>query len=50
VDIARDVGLLAVAGFLLLTPRTAVSVDNYVLGPPPDREDEEIDHEFQGQD
>jgi uncharacterized membrane protein YphA (DoxX/SURF4 family) len=31
-DIARDVGLLAVAVFLLLSPRTALSVDNYVLG------------------
>ena len=31
-DIARDVGLLAVAVFLFLTPRTVLSVDNYVLG------------------
>ena len=31
-DIARDVGLLAVAVFLLLSPRTVLSVDNHVLG------------------
>jgi len=31
-DIARDVGLLAVAVFLFLTPRTTMSVDSYVLG------------------
>jgi uncharacterized membrane protein YphA (DoxX/SURF4 family) len=31
-DIARDVALLAVAVFLLRTPRTRIAVDNYVLG------------------
>jgi uncharacterized membrane protein YphA (DoxX/SURF4 family) len=31
-DLLRDLALLAVAGYLLVFPRTAVSVDNYVLG------------------
>ncbi len=48
-DIVRDLALLAVAVFLFLLPRTAVSVDDYVLGPPADRGREEEAHEFQGQ-
>jgi uncharacterized membrane protein YphA (DoxX/SURF4 family) len=31
-DLVRDLVLLALAVFLFLTPRTPVSVDNYVLG------------------
>ena len=31
-DLVRDLALLALAVFLFLTPRTPVSVDNYVLG------------------
>jgi uncharacterized membrane protein YphA (DoxX/SURF4 family) len=31
-DILRDVALLGLAVFLVLTPRTPVSADNYVLG------------------
>ena len=36
-DIARDVGLLAVAGFLTFAPRTKFSVDGYLLGPMDER-------------
>ena len=32
-DILRDVGLLVVAVFLLMTPRTRISVDSFLLGP-----------------
>jgi uncharacterized membrane protein YphA (DoxX/SURF4 family) len=31
-DILRDVALLAVAVFLLITPRTRISVDSFLLG------------------
>jgi uncharacterized membrane protein YphA (DoxX/SURF4 family) len=32
-DILRDVALLVVAVFLLMTPRTRISVDSFLLGP-----------------
>jgi uncharacterized membrane protein YphA (DoxX/SURF4 family) len=36
-DIARDVGLAALAAFLAFAPRTKFSVDDYLLGPMDER-------------
>lgn len=39
-EILRDLGFLALAGFLLIWPRTAVSVDGALTGEPVEDEDE----------
>ncbi|MEO3777132.1 MauE/DoxX family redox-associated membrane protein [Micromonospora sp. B11E3] len=39
-EILRDVAFLALAGFLLIWPRTPVSVDGWLAGPPVEDEDE----------
>ncbi|MGC5031694.1 MauE/DoxX family redox-associated membrane protein [Micromonospora sp. DT229] len=39
-EILRDLGFLALAGFLLIWPRTAVSVDGALAGEPVEDEDE----------
>jgi uncharacterized membrane protein YphA (DoxX/SURF4 family) len=39
-EILRDLGFLALAGFLLVWPRTAASVDGWLAGPPGKDEDE----------
>ncbi|MGC5050462.1 MauE/DoxX family redox-associated membrane protein [Micromonospora sp. DT48] len=39
-EILRDIGFLALAGFLLIWPRTAVSVDGALTGEPVEDEDE----------
>ncbi|MBB5828337.1 MauE/DoxX family redox-associated membrane protein [Micromonospora carbonacea] len=39
-EILRDLGFLALAGFLLTWPRTPVSVDGWLAGPPVEDDDE----------
>jgi uncharacterized membrane protein YphA (DoxX/SURF4 family) len=39
-EILRDLGFLALAGFLLIWPRTAVSVDGWLAGAPVEDDDE----------
>lgn len=40
-EILRDLGFLALAGFLLIWPRTPASVDGWLAGAPPVEDDDE---------
>ncbi|MFF5171442.1 MauE/DoxX family redox-associated membrane protein [Micromonospora sp. NPDC000089] len=40
-EILRDLGFLALAGFLLIWPRTPVSVDGWLAGDPPVEDEDE---------
>jgi uncharacterized membrane protein YphA (DoxX/SURF4 family) len=40
-EILRDLGFLALAGFLLIWPRTPVSVDGWLAGEPPVEDEDE---------
>ena len=40
-EILRDLGFLALAGFLLSWPRTPVSVDGWLAGEPPVEDEDE---------
>ncbi|WDZ87152.1 MauE/DoxX family redox-associated membrane protein [Micromonospora cathayae] len=40
-EILRDLGFLALAGFLLIWPRTPVSVDGWLAGAPPVEDEDE---------